>query len=110
MRSVKVAILLGATMLAANGIAQAQTRAAAKPKCAPDNAGLKLPTGFCALVVADSVSGARHIAVRENGDVFVATSGRRSGGVVALRDTNGDGVADVRKQFGPGPGGNGITF
>lgn len=111
MKAVTRVLLSGIAIIGISvAVAQAQTRAATKLVCAPDNGGLKLPTGFCAVVVADSVNGARQIAVRDNGDVFVATSGRRSGGVVALRDMNGDGVADVRKQFGPGPGGNGIAF
>ena len=38
-----------------------------------------------------SAARARHIAVRANGDVFVAM---RDGELVALRDSNGDGVAD----------------
>ena len=80
-----------------------------KPACRPDNAGLKLPAGFCALVFADSINGARQLVVRPNGDVFVASYARSGGGVIALRDTNGDGVADVKQRFGPGAGGNGIA-
>ena len=76
------------------------------PKCAADNAGLTLPAGFCALVVADQLGAARHLTVAPNGDVFVAIAGRRDapGGVIALRDTTGDGVADVRVHFGGGAG------
>ena len=76
------------------------------PVCAADNAGLKLPSGFCALVVADSIPRARHLKVAPNGDVLVAFAGTRDtpGGVVALRDTTGDGRADVRVHFGGGPG------
>jgi len=74
------------------------TAAAAQgPACAADNAGLTLPDGFCALVVADGLGQARHLTVLENGDILVAVSGRDSGGVVLLRDTDGDGVADVRR-------------
>jgi glucose/arabinose dehydrogenase len=72
-------------------------------QCAPDNGGLTLPTGFCATVFADSVLGARHIAVAPNGDVFVASQGGgggATGGVFALRDTKGTGRADERKKFG----------
>ena len=72
--------------------------------CAPDNAGLKLPDGFCALVVADGIPRARQMAVADNGDIFVASYGSRrqsgAGGVYALRDTSGDGKADVRIKFG----------
>src|SRR5260370_11368239 len=79
-----------------------------KPICAPDNAGLTLPTGFCALLVAESIGPSRHIVVLENGDVLVAVSGQR-GGIRLLRDTTGDGKADVVSSFGIG-GGNGNPF
>ena len=36
------------------------------------NGGITLPPGFCAVVVARDVGKARHIAVRPNGDVYVA--------------------------------------
>jgi glucose/arabinose dehydrogenase len=78
-------------------------RGAGLPACDPDNGGLKLPQGFCALVAADNLGPARHIAVNGNGDVYVATQdarGQTPGGVVALRDTNGDGKMDVTEKFG----------
>ena len=86
----------------------APNRSAAQSPCA-ENAGLKLPAGFCAIVFADSVAGARHIAVAPNGDVFVATrnSQNQRGGIVSLRDTTRDGRADMRVKFGEN-GGNGI--
>jgi glucose/arabinose dehydrogenase len=79
------------------------------PPCDPDNAGLTLPSGFCALVVHDAVTptgapaAVRHIAVASNGDVFVAIQSA-GGGVLALRDTNGDGKPDATATFGSGPG------
>ncbi len=86
---------------------------AALPPCDPTNGGLTLPAGFCAVVVADQVGAARHIAVAANGDVFVALAGSRapgrSGGVLALRDTTGDGKADVSAQFGD-QGGSGLAL
>lgn len=81
---------------------------ASKPVCAPDNAGLTLQPGFCALIVAESLGNARHLVVLENGDVLVAARGA-GGGVRLLRDTTGDGKADIRRAFGPGPG-SGIAF
>jgi glucose/arabinose dehydrogenase len=78
------------------------------PVCAPDNAGLTLQPGFCALVVAESIGRARHLVVLENGDILVATRGD-GGGVRLLRDTSGDGKADIRRSFGPGSG-TGIAF
>jgi len=73
----------------------------ALPPCDQDNGGLKLPPGFCALVVADRVGEPRHLAVAANGDIFVALL---DGGVLALRDTTGAGKADVRQHFGAGSG------
>jgi glucose/arabinose dehydrogenase len=77
------------------------------PACDPAAASaLRLPSGFCAVLVAE-VSRPRHLAVAENGDVYVSFQGRRDaptpqerGGVVILRDTNGDGRADVRSFVG----------
>ena len=82
------------------------------PDCDPDDGGLALPEGFCALVVADEVGAARHITVDATGDIYVALRGSRDGGgggVVALRDTDGDGRADRRVAFGDA-GGTGISL
>ena len=69
--------------------------------CDPDNGGIALPNGFCAIVVAHEIGRARHLWVHDNGDIYVALrSSEGAGGVVALRDTDGDGRADVREQFG----------
>lgn len=79
------------------------------PACDPD---ITLPDGFCAVVVADEVGAARHLVVAPNGDVFVALAGSRrrgGGGIVALRDTTGDGRADVTARFGEA-GGTGIAL
>ena len=76
--------------------------------CDAQNAGLKLPEGFCALVYADSVGRARHIASAPNGDVYVALDGPR-GGILALRDTTDDGRADVIVKSGS-EGGSGIAL
>src|SRR5258705_212172 len=77
----------------------------AGPACDPDNGGLKLPQGFCAAVVADNVGQARHLVVAPNGDVFVSREtgrGGTGGGIVALRDKDGDGKLETKEQFGQG--------
>lgn len=65
------------------------------------NGGLSVPDGFEVVVVADSTGHARHLAVNENGDIYVKLSStdKKSGGNIALRDTTGDGKADVIMQF-----------
>ena len=42
------------------------------PACDPDNGGITLPNGFCAMVVADDLGAARHLTVAPNGDLYVA--------------------------------------
>ncbi len=81
--------------------------------CDADNGGLTLPSGFCAVVVARHVGLARHMAVRDNGDLYVALDpdpiSRAGGGILALRDNDGDGRADEQARFGS-TGGNGIDI
>lgn len=71
---------------------------------APD--GLTLPAGFHATIVADSLGPIRHLAVRENGDIYVSTLDR---GIIALHlDANHK--ADQTQNFGAVEGGTGIGF
>jgi glucose/arabinose dehydrogenase len=69
------------------------------------------PPGFCAQLFAEDVGPARHLAVAPWGDVYVARwrEGSRAGGVLALRDTNADGRADLREAYGP-EAGSGIAI
>jgi glucose/arabinose dehydrogenase/mono/diheme cytochrome c family protein len=68
------------------------------------NGGLLLPQGFEAVVVVDSLkTRARLMAVNENGDIYVKARFAKEGGNVALRDTNGDGTADIVQVFGDYP-------
>jgi glucose/arabinose dehydrogenase len=75
------------------------------PAADPENGGIVLPPGFSAYMVADNLGHGRHIAVRSNGDVFLALQDLKDGkGIVALRDTTGDGRADRIAYFGDLPG------
>lgn len=85
---------------------------AQRPACTPDNGGWTLPRGFCAVVVAESLNAVRHIVVAPNGDIWAARTGA-DGGVVLIRDTNGDGKADLVRRFYPpraATGGSGIAL
>lgn len=100
-----------AALLLASAAAAPHAQSARPPACDADNGGLTLPAGFCAVVVVDGVGPARHLAVADNGDVYVAVRNAPNapGGIVALRDSNGDGKADVRERFGDG-GGTGLAL
>jgi glucose/arabinose dehydrogenase len=93
-----------ALSLAAFMILMTRAGGAAAPACDADNGGLKLPQGFCAAVVADNVGAARHLVVAPNGDLFVSIRSRSGpgGGIVALRDADGDGKLETKEQFGQG--------
>jgi glucose/arabinose dehydrogenase len=78
-------------------VSQHLNSAAALPACAPDNGDITLPSGFCAMVAADGVGTARHMAVAPNGDLYVAL---QRGGVAALHDADGDGKFEVVEKFG----------
>ncbi len=101
MRSALPAILL----LSAGALA---ARPKTPPACNLDNAGLELPAGFCATLFAEQVGPVRHLITLSNGDLIAAVGGAQ-GGVLVLRDTNGDGRADITRRFGPG-GGNGLFW
>ncbi len=65
------------------------------------NGGITLPAGFSATVFADDLGTARHIAVNANGDVYTKVDKLNDGrGILRLRDTNNDGVADSISGFG----------
>src|ERR1700692_2164506 len=122
--------LVGAAILE-SGTARSESPAAAgraaTAGCPRDDSGLKLPPGFCATVFADDTGHARHLVVSPDGVVYVNTwSGRYyarggkaespdRGFLVALKDTQGTGKADVNQRFGEtlnsgGAGGTGIAL
>ena len=78
--------------------------------CDSLDGGITVSREFCARIVVDSIGRARHIAVAENGDVFVAIQNTRGsrGGIVVLRDTGGSGALEVVGRFGEN-GGTGIA-
>jgi len=62
---------------------------------------ITLPNGFSSIVVADSLGQGRHIIINSNGDIYVSLLRLKNKcGIVALRDTNNDGKADIIKYFG----------
>jgi glucose/arabinose dehydrogenase len=94
-------------------------QASEKLECAADNAGITLPAGFCAIVVADltmdgAPAAARHMAITPSGNLFVAINSPRNAnpsfGIIGLRDLDGDGSADEQTRFSPGLGGSGLAW
>ena len=99
-------------------------RCARRTRAPATTEGSTLPPGFCATVFADSLGHVRHLVVAANGDVYANTwSGKyydegstpSSPFLVAMRDSNHDGRADMIKRFGDslasgGAGGTGIAL
>ncbi|WP_196887945.1 PQQ-dependent sugar dehydrogenase [Aureivirga sp. CE67] len=70
-----------------------------------NNTNLEIPEGFAATVFADDIGKGRHIVVNDNGDVYMSLRQLHEGkGIVALRDSTGDGKADMIEYFGDSPG------
>jgi glucose/arabinose dehydrogenase len=66
-----------------------------------NNAGLKLPSGFGALKVAENLGRARHIAVNQQGDIYVKLERKLNDkGIMFLRDGDKDGRAEEISGFG----------
>lgn len=82
----------------------------------PDDGGLALPPGFRAIIAADHLlahrgdggrgDALRFLTVAPDGDLYAKTA---QGGILALRDSNGDGRFDEQHEFGKG-GGTGIAY
>ena len=117
-----VALVAFAVSAAAPQAARAADPAPKAQGCPKDDSGLVLPAGFCATIFADGIGHARHLVVSSNNVVYLNTwSGRYYGNdkphdggfLVALKDTQGTGKADVIERFGEtvqsgGAGGTGI--
>jgi glucose/arabinose dehydrogenase len=109
----------GAAVLAA----AAATHAAAADGCPGNNGDISLPPGFCATVYADNLGHVRHLAFGPNGMAYAniwsgsyyrGSQPPADGFLVALKDTDGDGRADLIRKFGETPadgaaGGTGVA-
>ena len=74
--------------------------------------GLVLPPGFHATVVAEALGHIRHMAIRDNGDIYVSTSHARnqpSTGIIALR-LGPDHLPKQTEHFSTVDGGTGIRI
>jgi len=72
---------------------------ALRPRISNSNkeGNLNLPPNFKVEVFRSGLTHARWLEVLENGDVLVAES--RAGEITLLRDTNGDGIADMKTEL-----------
>ena len=103
--------IFACVLLFASSIAYAGSRSIGVDEAAPlDEAlGLRLPAGFKATVFADGIGRVRHIVAAENGWLYGALMRPQKGmGAVALRDADGDGVAEDTVFFAKGLKGTGI--
>ena len=103
----------GVLLLGITACSRGERPSTANPQCDEGNGGITLPPGFCAAVFADEVGVARHLVVTPTGDVYLSLEDARissattthvrgdngRGGLIALRDTNADGRADVRYRI-----------
>ncbi|HLO84732.1 MAG TPA: sorbosone dehydrogenase family protein, partial [Nostocaceae cyanobacterium] len=74
----------------------------------PQNPLLNVPTGFQVNIFAEGLEAPRWLALTPNGDVLVTET--RKNQIRLLRDTNRDGVADVKQTFANEKNGLNIPF
>ncbi|HEY5369483.1 MAG TPA: PQQ-dependent sugar dehydrogenase [Hanamia sp.] len=56
-----------------------------------ENAGLTLPSGFSASIIANNLGGVRHIAITKEGDLYAKLARAKGGkGILFLKNTNGN--------------------
>lgn len=108
-RGITLAVLLALAACAKKETPPAA--AAAPPTCPGDNGGLTLAPGFCATIFADNLGHVRHMVVSPDGVLYANTwSGMYysfdkppdGGFLLALKDKDGDGKADLIERFGDG--------
>src|SRR5580698_6368888 len=117
-------ILMGAALHVGSVSAQPNATPTGLGACGDNNSGISVPPGFCATVFADNLGHVRQLVAAPDGVVYANTwSGiyyqndipHAGGFLVALKDTKGDGHADVNIRFGEtaatgGHGGTGIAL
>lgn len=115
------ALALGIPAAAKGAVARSSSHEA---RACVNDAGLKLPAGFCASIFADNLGHVRHMVAAPDGVLYVNTwsgsyyadSPAPPGGfLIALEDTAGGGKANVIRRFGETPemrdhGGTGIAL
>ncbi|MBD2452486.1 sorbosone dehydrogenase family protein [Nostoc sp. FACHB-87] len=74
----------------------------------PQNPVLRVPPGFQVNVFAEGLDAPRWLALTPSGDVLVTET--RENRIRLLRDSNGDGVADVSQTFASADNGLNIPF
>ena len=101
-------MLVLAASLIVTGCADSPETETAPGPAAREAPAITLPPGFTAVLFAAGLPTPRHVAVNDNGDVYVTLrSGQAKfrptdepGGVAALRDEDGDGTADLTAMLG----------
>ncbi len=111
-----IALLLGVALLGA-GLATRPLPAAADDHHPPANgpdvpfsaatgkrdpqARIRVPAGFRVSVFAEGLGHTRHLAMRDDGTLYASLSRPVDGaGIIALKDSDGDGRADLVRRFG----------
>ncbi|MEZ2232244.1 sorbosone dehydrogenase family protein [Microcoleus sp.] len=74
----------------------------------PPSPVLRVPAGFVVNVFAENLDAPRWLALTPTGDVLVTET--RQNRITLLRDTNGDGVAEVKQTFAKAENGLNIPF
>jgi hypothetical protein len=108
MSALVVAALASLAACAADDSPALAVASQAAASCGSQADSLTLSNGSCAILPAGTIDRVRQAVVTASGDAYVALADPQ-GGVLALRDADGDGVLETQLRFGPG-GGTGMAL
>jgi len=101
----KIACIYASCFLAIALLSNCTNKNSGSKNAALYKADLKLPAGFTATIVADSLGPLRHLAVTSQGDIYVKLSALKDGkGIYLLTDSDHDGRMKKKMGFGNYPG------
>ncbi len=107
-KTIRNSILMALFLIAANSLLACNGDTLSSRKAEPagtlkadaDNAGLKLPQGFGALVVAENLTEPRHLAITKEGDIYVKLATLKDKKGIYWLHAKADGKVDDMKGFG----------
>jgi glucose/arabinose dehydrogenase/mono/diheme cytochrome c family protein len=105
MRSYKSIFIISFILVVLGACNQPSEKATKKsPTILPDhdNGRITLPENFGALVVADTLGRGRHLVVSDGGEVYIHLAKLTDDGygILALQDSDGDGRAEIIREYG----------
>lgn len=111
MKTLLKTAMIATTMLVAPAVQAMSVQGVDENSAIDEKLGMRLAPGFKASIFADGLGYLRHTAVSDEGVLYAGLYRPHEGmGIVAAKDSDGDGVADQIEYFGEGMQGTGVDI